>query len=215
MTRIPIEADLAAQIASRITAFPVEAPETLRWLSRYVDEFDALPLYSGWTQTTNFLITGLLTLAFAIGLRRALRTLGGPTWGPLLVGAYAIGLLGAGIVVADPMNGYPPGTPDKRLIYSVHGVLHDLFSTLVFLGLPVACFVFGRWFAARGERGWVIYSAVTAVVFLGAFILSSAGFGQAEGLVDLAGLFQRVTLIAGFGWLTLLAVRFLRSPRER
>ena len=170
---------------------------------------------SGWTQRTNFLITGLLTLAFAVGLRRALRTLGGSTWGPLLVGAYAIGLLGAGIFVADPMNGYPPGTPDKRLIYSVHGVLHDLFSTLVFLGLPVACFVFGRWFAARGERGWAIYSAVTAVVFLGAFILSSAGFAQAEGLVDLAGLFQRVTLIAGLGWLTLLAVRFLGSPRER
>jgi hypothetical protein len=170
---------------------------------------------SGWTQRTNFLITGLLTLAFAVGLRRALRTLGGSTWGPLLVGAYAIGLLGAGIFVADPMSGYPPGTPDKRLIYSVHGVLHDLFSTLVFLGLPVACFVFGRWFAARGERGWAIYSAVTAVVFLGAFILSSAGFGQAEGLVDLAGLFQRVTLIAGFGWLTLLAFRFLRSLRER
>ena len=170
---------------------------------------------SGWTQRTNFLITGLLTLAFAVGLRRALRTLGGSTWGPLLVGAYAIGLLGAGIFVADPMSGYPPGTPDKRLIYSVHGVLHDLFSTLVFLGLPVACFVFSRWFAARGERGWAIYSAVTAVVFLGAFILSSAGFGQAEGLVDLAGLFQRVTLIAGFGWLTLLAFRFLRSPRER
>jgi Protein of unknown function (DUF998) len=63
---------------------------------------------SGWTQRTNFLITGLLTLAFAVGLRRALRTLGGSTWGPLLVGAYAIGLLGAGIFVADPMNGYPP-----------------------------------------------------------------------------------------------------------
>jgi Protein of unknown function (DUF998) len=87
-----------------------------------------------------------------------------------------------------------------------------MFSTLVFLGLPVACIVFGRWFAARGERGWATYSAVTAVVFLGAFILSSAGFGQTEGLVDLAGLFQRVTLIVGFGWLTLLAVRFLRSP---
>jgi len=167
---------------------------------------------SGWTQRTNFLVAGFLMLAFALGLRRALRPLRGPIWGPLLVGAYAIGLLGAGIFVADPMNGYPPGTPDKRLIYSVHGVLHDLFSTLVFLGLPVACFVLSRWFAARGERGWAIYSAITAVVFLGAFILSSAGFGQAEGLVDLAGLFQRVTLIVGFGWLTLLAVHFLRSP---
>jgi hypothetical protein len=166
----------------------------------------------GWTQSANFLITGLLTLAFAIGLRRALRPLGGPTGGTLLIGAYAIGLLGAGVFVTDPMNGYPPGTPDKRLIYSVHGILHDLFSTVVFLGLPAACFVFGRWFAARKRRGWATYSVVTGVVFLGTFILFSTGFRQAEGLVDLAGLFQRVALIVGFGWLTLLAVRFLRSP---
>jgi hypothetical protein len=167
---------------------------------------------SGWTQRANFLVTGLLMLAFAIGLRRALRPLGGLTWGPLLVGTCAVGLLGAGIFVADPMNGYPPGTPEKRLDYSTHGVLHDLFSTPFFLGLPVTCFVFSRWFAARGKRGWAAYSGVTGVVLVSAFILSSAGFGQTEGLVDVAGLFQRVTLIVGFGWLTLLAVHFLRSP---
>jgi hypothetical protein len=75
--------------------------------------------------------------------------------------------------------------------------------------------VFGRRFAAWGERGWATYSAVTGVVFLGGFILSSTGFGQAEGLVNLAGLFQRVAVSVGFGWLTLLAVRSLRSPPER
>jgi hypothetical protein len=166
---------------------------------------------SGWAQRANFVIAGLLMLAFAIGLQRALRHLGGSTWGPLLVGAYAIGLLGAGVFVADPISGYPPGTPDKRFHSSLHGVLHDLFSSLVFLGLPAACFVFSRWFAARGKRGWAIYSAVTGVVFMCAFVLSNVGFGQAEGLVNVAGLFQRVALIVGFGWLTLLAVRFLRS----
>jgi hypothetical protein len=66
----------------------------------------------GWTQRANFLVAGGLTLAFAIGLRRALRPLGGSTWGPLLVGAHAIGLLGAGIFVTDPVSGYPPGTPN-------------------------------------------------------------------------------------------------------
>jgi hypothetical protein len=33
----------------------------------------------GWTQRANFLVAGLLTLAFAMGLRRALRPLGGST----------------------------------------------------------------------------------------------------------------------------------------
>ena len=46
----------------------------------------------------NFLVAGLLTLALAIGVRRALRRLGGSMWGSLLVTACAIGLLGAGIL---------------------------------------------------------------------------------------------------------------------
>jgi hypothetical protein len=87
-----------------------------------------------------------------------------------------------------------------------------MFSTLVFLGLPAACFVFGRRFAARGERGWAIYSVATGIVFVGAFVLASAGLAQVGGLADLAGLFQRVAIIAGCIWLTLLAVRFLSSP---
>lgn len=168
----------------------------------------------GWTQRANFLVAGLLIMALAVGLRRALRLPGGSIWGPLLVGAYAIGLLGAGVFVADPMNGYPPGTPDERGVYSVHGVLHDLFSSLVFFGLPAACWVFGRRFASRGERGWVVYSGVTGAVFAVAFVLASAGFGQAAGLVDLAGLFQRVALVSGFGWLSLLALRHRREFRK-
>lgn len=43
---------------------------------------------SGWTQTANFLVTSLLVVAFAVGLRRALRPFGGSIWGPLLVGVW-------------------------------------------------------------------------------------------------------------------------------
>jgi hypothetical membrane protein len=169
----------------------------------------------GWVQSANFIVAGLLTLAFSVGLRRAFRPPDGSTWGPLLVGAWAIGLLGAGLFVTDPVSGYPPGIPDRLSGYSWHGALHDLFSLAAFVALAAACFVFGRRFAARGERGWATYSYATGVVFLGAFILSSVGFGQADGLVDLAGLFQRVAVSGGFGWLALLAVCSLRLPPER
>ena len=168
----------------------------------------------GWVQSANFVVAGLLTLAFSVGLRRVFWP-EGSTWGPLLVGVWAVGLLGAGLFVTDPVSGYPPGAPDRLSGYSWHGALHDLFSGPAFVALAAACFVFGRRFVAWGERGWATYSAVTGVVFLGAFILSSAGFGQAEGLVKLAGLFQRVALSVGFGWLALLAVRSLRSLPER
>jgi Protein of unknown function (DUF998) len=169
----------------------------------------------GWTQQANFIVAGGLTLAFAIGLRRALRPLGGSTWGPLLVGAHGIGLVGAGIFVTDPVSGYPPGTPDHLQTYgSVHAALHDLFSVGTFVGLPIACLVFARRFAGWGQRGWAIYSAATGVVFAAGFILTSMAFNQAEGLVEFGGLLQRATVTVGWAWLTLLAIHLLRGLPE-
>jgi hypothetical protein len=83
----------------------------------------------------------------------------------------------------------------------------------VFLGLPVACLVFARRFAAWHERGWAIYSMATGVAFAAGFILFSVAFGQAEPLVAYGGILQRATLIVGWTWLTLLAVYFGRSQR--
>jgi hypothetical protein len=166
----------------------------------------------GWTQSANFLITGILTLAFAAGLWRLLRFPGGSTWGPLLIGMVAVGFLGAGLFVTDPMNGYPPGTPALPVQYSVSGNFHSLFSALVFLGLPIACFVFARLFKRQGQSGWRIYSLATGILFIVLFIVTSAGFSQVPGLVDYAGLLQRITLITGWVWMTLLAIHFLGSP---
>jgi hypothetical membrane protein len=169
----------------------------------------------GWVQSANFVVAGLLTLAFAAGLRLAHWPGKGSIWGPLFIGAWAIGLIGAGVFPTDPVSGYPPGTPGQLPGYTWHGALHDLFSLPAFVALAAACFVFGGRFAARGERGWAIYSFFTGLAFTVAFVLASAGFGQAEGLVDLAGLFQRLAVTIGFGWLTLLAVRLLQVSPER
>lgn len=170
---------------------------------------------AGWTQSTTFLVTGLLMLACAFGLRRMPWIRAGSTWGPILIAAIGIGLFGAGMFVTDPMNGYPPGTPDLLLQYSLPGRLHRLFSALVFLGLPGACFVFARLFARRGERRWSLYSKVTGIAFLVMFIVTSAGFAQVQGLVNYAGLFQRITLTIGWVWLTLLPISLLKAPGRR
>jgi hypothetical protein len=105
-----------------------------------------------------------------------------------------------GYLPTDPVSGYPPGAPDRLSGYSWHGALHDYFSLPAFLALTAAWFVFGRRFAACGERGWAAYSVVTGPVLVVACVLSSAGFGQAGGLVGLAALFQRTAVAPGFGW---------------
>ncbi len=167
----------------------------------------------GWMQVANFIITGLLILAFSIGSRRALPP-SGSVWGPLLVGLVGIGLIGSGIFVTDPLNGYPPGTPLMPTERTTHGILHDLFGIPVFLGLPIACFVFARLFASWGERRWAAYSALSGFAMFVAFFLARLGFRQVPGFADFAGLFQRITVIIGFAWLTLLAVYMLKDPSE-
>jgi hypothetical protein len=46
------------------------------------------------------------------------------------------------------------------------------------------------------------------------FIVTSAGFVQVAGLVNYAGLFQRITLTIGWVWLTLLPLFLLRAPAK-
>jgi hypothetical protein len=165
----------------------------------------------GWMQTANFITAGLLSLAFAAGLRLALRPQRGSTWGPLLVGIWGIGLLGAGIFLTDPVSGYPPGTPDLVLTPSTAGALHDQFSLAGFLALTIACFVFCYRFASRGERRWAFYSAITGFLFPAGIVLASMAFSQNVELVAFGGLIQRVTITLGWTWITLLAAHVLRT----
>ena len=164
----------------------------------------------GWMQAANFVILGLLLLAFAIGLRLSLRP--SSLWGPLLIGLVGIGLIGSGIFVTDPVNGYPPGTPLKLTEYSDNGFLHDVFGVPIFLVLPITCLVFARRFAKLGDRNWAVYSGLSGIAMFAFFVLAGMGFDQQPGLAEFAGVYQRLSLISGLGWIMLLAVHLLRAP---
>src|SRR6185436_15108618 len=59
----------------------------------------------GWIQTLNFLFTGLLLIAGAVGVKRALQSGRGSRWAPRMLGIYGLGLIGASIFSADPALG--------------------------------------------------------------------------------------------------------------
>lgn len=174
----------------------------------------------GWIQVTSFVITGSLILAFWVELRRMLRQPSGSVWGPRLIGLLGIGLIGAGIFVTDPLNGYPPGTPLIPTERTTHGILHDLFGIPFFLGLPIACLVFARFFARQGEtrqgeRSWAWYSRLSGIgMFVVFFVARLGGRIGSEELIALFGLLQRITVTIGFAWLSLLAVYMLNAPSE-
>ncbi|GAA3943767.1 DUF998 domain-containing protein [Actinoplanes auranticolor] len=164
----------------------------------------------GWVQIGAFLTAGLLTLAFAVGLRRSLGRGPGSAAGPLLIGVWGVGLLGAGVFVTDPVSGYPAGTPATPDAPSRPGLLHDLaFSLPGFVGFAAAMVVLTYAFARRHAPGWAIYSGLSAIAFLVLFVLASAGFAQDPRWVSTAGLLQRLAVGVGWLWLGLLAARRL------
>jgi hypothetical protein len=161
----------------------------------------------GWIQIANFVVAGLLTVAFAVGLRRVLHPSRGSTWGPLLVGAYGVGLVGGGVFLADAGAGFPPGAPagaPEQL--SWHGILHDASHLLAFLSLIAACFVLARRFAALGQRGWATYCVATGVALLGLM----AWPDQDTVLAQLA-----VAIVLGWAWLSVLAARLLTGLSDQ
>ncbi|MQA02001.1 MAG: DUF998 domain-containing protein [Streptosporangiales bacterium] len=164
----------------------------------------------GWLQTANFVLAGLLTVAFAVGLRFALRRYGAGIWAPLIVGLVGVGLVGAGVFATDPISGYPPGTPLDPPP-TLEGTLHNAFSTPVFLGLPIACCIVAYRFGKHGHRRWVCYSLATAVVFLLGFIAACLAFAQQPIFAPYGGLFQRATIMIGLAWVFALAVATSRT----
>jgi hypothetical membrane protein len=164
----------------------------------------------GWIQITNFVVTGLMTVAAAVGLRRALHAdrAGVPgrarTWAPPLIGAYGLGLVGAGIFRADPAQGFPAGTPEHTAV-TWHGLLHLAVGGTGFLCLIAACFVLAGQFAREGRPGLARFSRVTGVVFLAGFAGIASG---SHGPTTLAFVAAVVTVCA---WLSTVSAHFYRT----
>lgn len=175
----------------------------------------------GWEQVANFYVCGLLCIAFAFGLRRALRNGRGATWGPILIGVFGLSLISAGIFTTDPALGYPPGVPIHNVAFmreSLHSIIHGLSGLTAFASLAAACFVLARRFAGNPAwRGWALYSVLTGMVIAASFVASNA-----TSVLDMrgvwpnapTGLIQRIGIIAGWGWMAIVAVRLLRLTRS-
>jgi hypothetical membrane protein len=146
----------------------------------------------GWIQITNFVLTGLLVIGCAVGLRRA--SLG--RWAPRLIGVYGVSLICAGVFRADPALGFPPGTPDGATEVSWHGILHFVAGGVGFGCLIAACLVAARYFAR-------VFSVVTGVVLAAGFGGVASGAGPTLGLV--------AAVLLTWAWLSALAVHYYRK----
>lgn len=161
----------------------------------------------GWIQIANFIVTGAMVIACAIGVQRALKVGPAATWAARLLALYGLGLVGAGLFVADPMNGFPPGAPAGRpASMTLHGTLHIAAAAIAFLCLIAACFVLARRFAGLGQRRWAAASRVTGALFLVGF--GGVASGSSSPVVVIG---FWVALLVVWGWLAALSLHLCRA----
>jgi hypothetical protein len=155
----------------------------------------------GWIQVVNFVLTGLMVIAFAAGLRRALSPGIGASWAPRLIGAYGVSLIAAGILRADPALGFPVGTPDGPGTVSWHGIAHLAAGGLGFTCLAIGCFVMARRYSSERRRGLAQFSRVTGAVFLAGFAMIASSGGM-----PIANIFFTVAILLVWAWISVVAL---------
>jgi hypothetical protein len=159
----------------------------------------------GWLQITNFLVAGALTAAGAVGLRRSLRGAPGGTWAPRLILVNGLGMIAAGLLVMDPADGFPVGTPagtPEQLTW--HGYGHMAAGSVSFAALIAACYVLGHHYGRTGHR-----SAAAASRVAGTALLVGNGWAMTGG--QYGSLTLAVGAVTAMLWVSAVAALRLRT----
>jgi hypothetical protein len=150
----------------------------------------------GWIHSTMMVVSGLLTVFGALGLSGVQRP--GRRSYAMIIGlvVYGLGIAAAGLLRADPAEGFPIGS----------GIGHLIAGGIGFLGLIVACLACARRSTRTGDSAWAACSAAIGVYYLVAFAGIASGAGNPA--INIA---FTVAVALGWGWLTALCIRALRG----
>jgi hypothetical protein len=161
----------------------------------------------GWVQTANFLITGLMVLAAAVGIARV----PGPksratSW---FLGGFGASMIVAAFFPADPVDGFPVGTPQGYpTSISTTGMVHFVAGALGFTCLAISCFV-----AARAMRRREVPSLARLSLLCGVAVLLGFFGGPLLQSSTAATLGIWFSVVVGWAWLIIVSLHLYRvSP---
>jgi hypothetical protein len=111
----------------------------------------------GWVQTANFVLTGLMVLAAAAGFGRlAGRTPLAAAW---CLAGFGVAMVVAAVFPADPVDGFPPGTPEGfPTSISTTGLVHFIVGALGFTCLALSG-LFAAWTMWRRNAYPLVWAA--------------------------------------------------------
>lgn len=161
----------------------------------------------GWVQTMNFILSGLLLIAFAAGVRRSAPVGATTIAAPLLLALYGCGMVMAGIFPSDPIDGFPLGARQPATM-SADASLHGMGFLVAQVSLVLVCVVFAWRFARLGSSRWSLYCMATAALTPAA---ASLGFGYEPT----RGLAFMLAGALGLGWVAAVGLKLSASPQCR
>ncbi len=178
-------------------------------LSTYVSALSLGP--SGWIQKLNFIILGLLMLLFAYGLTGEFPT-GKASKGALIL----LAIMGVLFIVSGPFVMDPMGTPTDQS--TVHGIIHGLAGGIIFILMPISCFVFLRRFREdphwRSFSGWTLILGIIIAVAVVLLSVVSKSLTLAIAYQDSLGLIQRFIIVPFMLWMCLFGVWLYRRIKR-
>ena len=162
----------------------------------------------GWIQVTNLVVTGLMTTAFAVGLRRALTDGPAARWAPRLIALYGLSMVVSGVFKADAAWGFPVGTPEGPGVVSGHGMVHLTAGALGFTALAASAFLLARRFRQQDRPRWMLFSRIVGTIVIVGFVAVAGGIGTA-GVLAFTG-----AVLTAAGWTCAVAVDQYRRVRS-
>lgn len=155
----------------------------------------------GWVQTANFVVSGLMVLGAAAGLGRVL----GPgsrrvSWA---LAGFGASMILAAVFPADPVDGFPPGTPlGPPTSISPTGLVHFIVGALGFVCLAASCFLAARSMLRRRASALGRLSLFSGVIVALGFFGGAAASTTAAGIVGIW-----ISVVVGWVWLAVLSFR--------
>ncbi len=162
----------------------------------------------GWVQTANFIVTGLMVIAAAVGFRRALAPKSrAVSW---FLGTFGASMLVAAVFRADPMDGFPVGTPNgPPTTISTSGLVHFAAGGLGFVSLAVSCLVAAWVMSRRNVPSLARLSLLAGLIILLGFFGGMAVPNSSPVL----GIW--IAVVVGWTWLAVMSRQLIRAEVGR
>lgn len=157
---------------------------------------------NAWIQDSNFVVFGLLLIAFAVGFSKIMQEV--LSREQLRASTLLLVLTGIGLV--------NDGFFTQGSVTTFHGTLHNLGFLVIFASLIGALLLIGRQLSnSPAWRGYGWYSTITGFLTLALLVISVP---LADPL-QLGGLFQRIVAVEAFGWYVVMGSRLFAVGRAQ